>query len=119
MLILALGANDGLRGLPAAQMKDNLQAHYPPRKSARHCRAARRHGGSAELRGTIRPRFRQVFQDLARENKVALVPFLLEGVAGVPRLNQPDGIHPTRCRRGAHRRSSVAGACKKMIETGK
>ena len=39
--------------------------------------------------------FRQVFQDLARENKLILVPFLLEGVAGVPDLNQADGIHPT------------------------
>ena len=39
--------------------------------------------------------FRQVFQDLARENKVPFVPFLLEGVAGVLDLNQADGIHPT------------------------
>jgi acyl-CoA thioesterase-1 len=39
--------------------------------------------------------FRQVFQDLARENKVTFVPFLLDGVAGVSDLNQSDGIHPT------------------------
>jgi acyl-CoA thioesterase-1 len=40
-------------------------------------------------------RFHAVFPDLAKKNGVALVPFLLEGVAGVPRLNQADGIHPT------------------------
>ena len=39
--------------------------------------------------------FRQVFRDLAKENKVPFVPFLLEGIAGVPQLNQEDGIHPT------------------------
>ncbi|MDP3911722.1 MAG: hypothetical protein Q8Q14_15160, partial [Gemmatimonadales bacterium] len=39
--------------------------------------------------------FRQLFVDLARENDAALIPFLLEGVGGVPELNQADGIHPT------------------------
>jgi acyl-CoA thioesterase-1 len=39
--------------------------------------------------------FRQVFRDLASDHQVAFVPFLLEGVAGVPNLNQADGIHPT------------------------
>ena len=95
MLILALGANDGLRGLPAAQMKENLQ---------RVIHRAKQRGIPVLLVGMEAPpnygepyarAFRQVYQDLARENKVALVPFLLEGVAGVPALNQPDGIHPT------------------------
>ena len=40
-------------------------------------------------------RFRSIFPDLAKKNGAALIPFLLEGVAGVPRLNQADGIHPT------------------------
>jgi acyl-CoA thioesterase-1 len=40
-------------------------------------------------------RFRAIYPDLARKNDVALVPFLLDGVAGVPSLNQPDGVHPT------------------------
>ena len=95
LLILALGANDGLRGLPAAQMKENLQ---------RVIHRAKQRGIPVLLVGMEAPpnygepyarAFRQVFQDLARENTVTLVPFLLEGVAGVPALNQPDGIHPT------------------------
>ena len=40
-------------------------------------------------------RFRAIYPELARANDVALVPFLLDGVAGVPGLNQPDGVHPT------------------------
>jgi acyl-CoA thioesterase-1 len=95
LLIVALGANDGLRGLPPAQMKANLQSII---------HRARQRGVPVLLVGMEAPpnygeqyaaAFRQVFHDLARENKVAFVPFLLEGVAGMPDLNQPDGIHPT------------------------
>jgi acyl-CoA thioesterase I len=95
LLIVALGANDALRGLPAAQMKENLQGII---------HRARQRGISVLLVGMEAPpnygeqyaaAFRQVFQELARENKVPLVPFLLEGVAGRADLNQPDGIHPT------------------------
>lgn len=95
LLILALGANDGLRGLPPAQMKANLQSII---------HRARQRAIPVLLVGMEAPpnfgeqyasAFRQVFQDLARENKVAFVPFLLDGVAGVPDLNQSDGIHPT------------------------
>jgi acyl-CoA thioesterase I len=95
LLVLALGANDGLRGLPAAQMKDNLQSII---------HRAKQRGIPVLLVGMEAPpnygeqyaaAFRQVFQDLAREHKVTFIPFLLEGVAGVPQLNQSDGIHPT------------------------
>jgi len=95
LLILALGANDGLRGLPPAQMKENLQSII---------HRARQRAIPVLLVGMEAPpnfgeqyaaAFRQVFRDLARENKITLVPFLLEGVAGVPDLNQADGIHPT------------------------
>ena len=95
LLIVALGANDGLRGLPPSQMKANLQ---------RIIHRARQRAIPVLLIGMEAPpnygeqyaaSFRQVFQDLARENKVTFVPFLLEGVAGVPDLNQSDGIHPT------------------------
>jgi acyl-CoA thioesterase-1 len=95
LLILALGANDGLRGLPASQMKSNLQSII---------HRARQRAIPVLLVGMEAPpnygeqyaaAFRQVFQDLARENKLTFVPFLLEGVAGVPDLNQSDGIHPT------------------------
>ena len=95
LLVLALGANDGLRGLPVAQMKDNLQSII---------HRAKQRGIPVLLVGMEAPpnygeqyaaAFRQVFGDLARENKVTFVPFLLQGVAGVPDLNQSDGIHPT------------------------
>jgi acyl-CoA thioesterase-1 len=95
LLILALGANDGLRGLPPAQMKANLQSII---------HRARQRAIPVLLVGMEAPpnygeqyaaSFRQVFQDLARENKLTFVPFLLEGVAGVHDLNQPDGLHPT------------------------
>ena len=95
LLIVALGANDALRGLPTAQMKKNLQGIV---------HRARQRGIPVLLVGMEAPpnygeqyaaEYRQVFQDLARENRIALVPFLLEGVAGVPELNQADGIHPT------------------------
>jgi acyl-CoA thioesterase I len=95
LLIVALGANDGLRGLPVAQMKENLQIIID---------RARQRGIPVLLVGMealpnygeqYAKEYRQVFVDLARDNKVAFVPFLLEGVAGVRNLNQPDGIHPT------------------------
>ena len=95
VLILALGANDGLRGLPAAQMKANLQSII---------HRARQRAIPVLLVGMEAPpnygeqyagAFRQVYQDLARDNKLTFVPFLLDGVAGVPDLNQADGVHPT------------------------
>ena len=95
LMILALGANDGLRGLPPAQMKSNLQSII---------HRARQRAIPVLLVGMEAPpnygeqyasAFRQIFQDLARENKVTFVPFLLEGIAGVPNFNQSDGIHPT------------------------
>ena len=95
LLIVALGANDGLRGLPPSQMKANLQGII---------HRARQRGIPVLLAGMEAPpnygeqyatAFRQVFQDLARENKVTFVPFLLDGVAGVPDMNQGDGVHPT------------------------
>ena len=95
ILIVALGANDGLRGLPVDQMKENLQTIID---------RGRQRGIPVLLVGMEAPpnygdrytkEFREVYADLARSNKVEFVPFLLEGVAGVSRLNQSDGIHPT------------------------
>jgi acyl-CoA thioesterase-1 len=95
ILIVALGANDGLRGLPVGQMKENLQIIID---------RGRQRGIPVVLVGMEAPpnygdqytkEFREVYADLARRNKVEFVPFLLEGVAGVTRLNQSDGIHPT------------------------
>jgi acyl-CoA thioesterase-1 len=95
VLIVALGGNDALRGLPAAQLQSNL-ARIIERAQARRVKVV--------LAGMEAPRnwgpeyivsFRQVYTDLARHYQVALVPFLLEGVAGRETLNQRDGIHPT------------------------
>lgn len=94
VLVVALGGNDGLRGLPVDQMRRNLETII---------RQARRRGVVVVLAGMEAPpnlgeeytrEFRQVFRDLARTYRVAFVPFLLEGVAGDPALNQADGIHP-------------------------
>ena len=94
ILILELGANDGLRGLPIAEMKKNLAAIIEH---------AQGQGISVLLAGMEAPpnfgaeytvSFRQVFRDLAKQYKVTLLPFLLDKVAGVAALNQSDGIHP-------------------------
>lgn len=95
ILVVALGGNDGLRGLPIDQMKKNLSQIIMVAKSR---------GIKVLLAGMEAPpnfgevyttAFRDVFRQLACEHDVASVPFLLEGVAGVQNLNQPDGIHPT------------------------
>jgi len=94
VLVIELGANDGLRGLPPAAMKKNL---------AEIITRAKQRGIVVLLTGMEAPpsygpdyttQFRQVFRDLAREHGVALVPFFLEGVAGLDHLNQGDRIHP-------------------------
>jgi acyl-CoA thioesterase-1 len=95
VLVVALGGNDALRGMPAAQLQSNL-ARIIERAQARRV--------TVVLAGMEAPpnwgpdyivSFRQVYKDLARQYQVALVPFLLEGVAGRETLNQRDGIHPT------------------------
>ncbi len=95
ILIVALGGNDALRGLPVEELKRNLSAIIE-RASARKV--------TVILAGMEAPpnfgrdytvSFHRAYPDLAREHGIALVPFLLEGVAGVSGLNQRDGIHPT------------------------
>ncbi len=97
VLLLELGGNDGLRGLPVTAMRDNLQAiidrvkqRYP---QARIIVAGMRL--PPNLGPDYTSAFRNVFPELAEKNKAALVPFLLEGVGGKPKLNQGDHIHPT------------------------
>jgi acyl-CoA thioesterase-1 len=94
VLVLALGANDGLRGSPVDAMRDNLRAII---------REAKGRNITVLLLGMEAPpnfgpeytaSFRQVFRDLADEEDVAFHPFFLDGVAGVPALNQADGLHP-------------------------
>jgi len=95
ILIVALGGNDGLRGLPAEELQGNL-AQIIERGQAR--------GITVILAGMEAPpnygrdyivSFHKVYPALAAKYRVALVPFLLQGVAGDETLNQRDGIHPT------------------------
>lgn len=94
VLIVALGANDGLRGLPTKELKNNLAAVLT---------RAREKDIPVILAGMEAPPnngpdytrdFRNVYSDLAKEYKVRFIPFLLQGVAGDATLNQSDGIHP-------------------------
>jgi acyl-CoA thioesterase-1 len=99
VLVVALGGNDGLRGLPPEQLEQNL---------ATIIERAQKRGLTVILAGMEAPpnfgadytaRFRSVYPTLAKRFNVRLIPFLLEGVAGDPAFNQSDGIHPNQ--RGA------------------
>ncbi|MGE0462174.1 MAG: arylesterase [Vicinamibacterales bacterium] len=94
VLIVALGGNDALRGLPIEDLERNLTAIIERGK---------REGLVVILAGMEAPpnngpeytaRFRRVYRDLASAHDVVLIPFLLEGVAGEAAFNQADGIHP-------------------------
>jgi acyl-CoA thioesterase-1 len=94
VLVVALGGNDGLRGLPTSEMKKNLAAVLDQ---------ARQRKIPVLLAGMEAPPnngpdytrdFRRVYADLATEYDVRFIPFLLQGVAGDATLNQADGIHP-------------------------
>ena len=94
VLVIELGANDGLRGTAGRIDEGESVRHHHAREGARRGRPADRDGSAAESRTGIHGAVRQAFADLAREHKVAFVPFYLEGVAGNPALNISDGIHP-------------------------
>ena len=97
ILVVALGGNDGLRGIPPRQTAENLAAII---RRAR----AKNSGIAVMVAGMQMPesmgrefaeQFQALFPRVAAENDAILIPFLLEGVGGVPDLNQPDRIHPT------------------------
>jgi acyl-CoA thioesterase-1 len=93
-LVLALGANDGLRGLPPDEMKKNLEAVLD-RVKARNIPVVLAGMEAPPNNGPEYTReFREVYAELAKEYDVRFVPFLLLGVAGNAALNQGDGIHP-------------------------
>lgn len=97
ILLLELGANDGLRGIPLDSTKRNLQAIID-RARARYPDVRLVIAGMLvppNLGPDYTQRFREIFEEVASENEAVLIPFLLEGVAGRPDLNLPDGIHPT------------------------
>jgi acyl-CoA thioesterase-1 len=97
VLVLELGGNDGLRGLPVETTRKNLQAIID-RTRAKYPAA------KVVLAGMMVPpnmgrdygqKFEAIFRDVAKKNKAALIPFVLEGVGGVRELNLSDGIHPS------------------------
>jgi acyl-CoA thioesterase-1 len=96
VLVVALGGNDGLRGLPPEELERNLTA-IVERGQARGMRVllcgmeAPPNFGQSYTRA-----FHDVYPRVAEKTGAVLLPFLLEGVAGVPSLNQGDGIHPSR-----------------------
>jgi acyl-CoA thioesterase I len=97
VLVVETGANDGLRGLPPDSLRANIQAVFDRTKSLRPVpklvlvgmRVPPNYGRSYSQR------FQTIYSELASQNDADLVPFLLDGVGGVPSLNQADGIHPT------------------------
>ena len=97
VFVLELGGNDGLRGLPLAATRQNLQGIIDTVRR-------RSPGAQIVLAGMQIPPnlgpayaadFKALYQEIAIKNKLVLIPFLLEGVGGDRALNQPDGIHPT------------------------
>ena len=97
IFVLELGANDGLRGIPVTETKKNLQvildkvkAKYPNAKLILLGMEIPPNMGNAYV-----SQFRAIFKQVADENNIPFVPFLLHGVAGNVNLNLKDGIHPT------------------------
>ncbi len=96
ILVVALGGNDALRGLPPADLARNLDVIVTKAKGL---------GARVVIAGMEAPpnngpeytaRFRQTYSDVAARHDVTLLPFLLDGVAGIESLNQADGIHPNQ-----------------------
>ncbi len=97
VLVIETGANDGLRGLEVDSMRSNIQAIIDRAKALSPRPAIVLVGMRAppNLGLGYARRFREVYPELAEENDLPLVPFLLDGVAGRQSLNQADMIHPT------------------------
>jgi acyl-CoA thioesterase-1 len=97
IFIVALGGNDGLRGIPTELSRSNLQAMIERiRSKYPHVIIVL---AGMQMPSNFGPdytrQFAAMFPELAQKNHATLIPFLLEGVGGVPGLNQSDGIHPT------------------------
>ncbi len=97
VLVLELGANDGLRGQSIDAMRRNLQEIIDRTRAAYPDASVVIAGMQAppNMGDQYTAAFRDTFLDLARDNEATLIPFLLEGVGGIRELNQADGIHPT------------------------
>jgi acyl-CoA thioesterase-1 len=113
VFVLELGANDGLRGLPLEQTEKNLQTiinkvktKYPKTKIVIAGMMVPPNMGPAYTE-----KFKNIFPTLAKKNNATLIPFLLMDVAGIEKLNQADGIHPT-----AEGHKIVARTVAKIVE---
>ncbi len=93
-MILALGANDALRGLDVATARKNLVETINIAQAANIQVIIAGMKAPPNLGGDYIKKFEDVFPSIAKEKDLKLVPFLLEGVAADSKLNQPDGIHP-------------------------
>lgn len=98
VFILELGANDGLRGVPLSETKNNLQymidavqKKYPDTKIILAGMQIPPNFGQ-----DYTTEFKNIFPNLSKKNNINLIPFLLTDVGGIPELNQGDGIHPTK-----------------------
>lgn len=98
VVVLELGANDGLRGIPLEETRKNLQAMVDMIQEKLPQATIVLAG--MQIPPNMGPEytsgFRDIFPELAEKEDLPLIPFLLEGVAGIPELNQGDGIHPTK-----------------------
>ena len=94
IIIIALGSNDGLRGLPIATMRDNLNAmtESAQKKNTKVLIVGQRLPPNY---GSYAAQFENAFSDVAKQQNAALVAFLLEGIATEPKLFQADNLHPT------------------------
>lgn len=97
IFVLELGANDGLRGIPLEETRRNLQDIIEMVKKENPDIKIVLAGMQIppNLGKTYTEGFRKIFPELAEKNNIELIPFLLKDVAGIPELNQGDGIHPT------------------------
>ena len=97
VLVIELGANDGLRGVPLKVTRQNLQAIVDSSRKAYPKVNVVLAGIQVppNLGPEYTSEFKEIFPELAAKNKVALIPFLLEGVGGIQEFNLADGIHPT------------------------
>ena len=97
VFVLELGGNDGLRGIPLTSTRQNLQAIIDTvrQKSPQATIVLAGMQIPPNLGTNYTREFRVLFKQVADKNKLVLIPFLLEAVGGIPKLNQPDGIHPT------------------------
>jgi len=97
VLVIELGGNDGLRGLPPDATRSNLHAMIERVRAKQP--AARIVLAGMQMPTNLGPDYRRefaaIYPAVAKEEKVALIPFLLAGVGGEEKLNQADGIHPT------------------------